>query len=247
MKDKAYFASDFHLGAPDKILSAEREKRIIQWLDFIKNDAEYLFLLGDIFDFWYEWKHVVPKGFVRFLNKIAELVESGTKVYYFTGNHDIWAYNYLADEIGVKIFREPKLFEINGLKIYVGHGDGLGNHDKKYKMLKYLFTNKILQWMFSNLLHPNFAIWLGKKWSLSRNAYSRKPVFHGETEWIVEYIKQNMSNIQADCYIFGHRHCNAEFMINQNTKYINTGVWFNKSPYAILANKNITLKNFQAD
>ncbi len=244
MKDKAYFASDFHLGAPNRELSLERERRIIAWLDFIMPNAQQVFLLGDIFDFWYEWKRAVPKGFVRFLAKLAELVESGTKLYFFTGNHDIWAYHYLADEIGAEIIRQPQLFEIQGKILYLGHGDGLGHHDRKYKIMKAFFTNRLLQWMFSNMLHPNFALWLGSKWSLSRNAYDRTPEFHGEKEWLVEHIREIMPKVNADYYIFGHRHCAVEYPLDNNVTYINTGVWFKSSPYAELSEGILTLKNF---
>lgn len=245
MKDKAYFVSDFHLGAPDAARSKERENRIVAWLNYIKPHAQYLFLLGDIFDFWYEWQRTVPKGFIRFLSKIAELVESGTKVYYFTGNHDLWAYGYLADEIGVEIERKPKLVEINGVKLFVGHGDGLGHHDRKYKFLKAIFTNKVLQWLFSHLLHPDFALWLGSKWSLSRDAFTRTPVFHNEKEWLVEYIREIMPEVNAHYYIFGHRHCPIEYMLNNDVKYINTGVWFTQSPYAELSGSELLLKHFE--
>ena len=244
MKSKAYFVSDLHLGAPDKSLSDERERRAVRWLDYIKDDAAQLFLLGDIFDFWYEWRRAVPKGFVRFLAKLAELRDSGTEIYFFTGNHDIWAYHYLNDEIGAEIIRKPQLFEIQGKKLYLGHGDGLGHHDRKYKIMKAFFTNRLLQWMFSNMLHPDFALWLGSKWSLSRDSYNRTPEFLDEKEWLVEHIREIMPNINADYYVFGHRHCAVEYQLEPNIKYINPGVWFKSSPYAELSEGTLFLKNF---
>ena len=244
---KIYFASDFHLGAPDKNKSLEREKIIIHWLDYIKNDAQKLFLLGDIFDFWYEWNNVVPKGFVRFLNKLSELKDSGIDVIFFTGNHDLWAYDYLNSEFGIEIIREPKLFKINDLEIFIGHGDGLGPKDYKYKILKKIFTSKIIQFLFSNFLHPDFAIWLGKKWSLSRNAYNRNVKFMHEDEWLVQFCREKLKTINPDYFIFGHRHCETFYPLNQKTTYINTGVWFKNCPYAVMENGKIVLKYFDVN
>lgn len=244
-KNKIFIASDFHLGAPDKKESDLREKRIVEWLEYIKPQADTLILAGDIFDFWYEWKNVVPKGFVRFLGKLAELIDSGTRIIFFSGNHDIWTYSYLTDELGIKIYRSPQLLDFNGYKIYVGHGDGLTiKHDKKYRFLKAIFTNKILQFMFSYFLHPDSAIKIGKKWSLSRKAFDRNPTFKGEEEWLVEYCRMMMQSIDTDCFVFGHRHCAAEYSLNEKTKYINTGVWFKESPYAEISDKQIKLKFF---
>ena len=241
---KVYFVSDFHLGAPDTQKSHEREKKIIQWLDFIKPTAEKIFLLGDIFDFWYEWNNVIPKGFVRFLGKLAELKDYGIEIYFFTVNHDLWAYSYLETEIGIKIIQNPMEIVIQQTKIFLGHGDGLGPKDYKYKILKKIFTNKIAQFFFSKLLHPDFAIWLGKKWSLSRDAYNRDPKFLGEQEWLIQYCREKLKTTTPNYFIFGHRHCQAFFPLTPKTTYINTGVWFKNCPYAELDNGKISLKNF---
>ncbi len=153
---KLFFVSDAHLGLPNYNESLKREKLLIKWLDEIKNDASEIFLLGDIFDFWYEWKRVVPRGFVRLLAKIAELTDSGIPVHLFTGNHDIWVFDYLPHETGVILHTTPFSLEVAGKKIHIAHGDALGPGDYVFKFLKKLFTNKLLQWFFSRF-HPNFA------------------------------------------------------------------------------------------
>ena len=154
---KIYFASDFHLGVPNDATSKEREKRIVQWLDQIKHDAEEIFLVGDVFDFWFEYKKAIPKGFVRFQGKIAELTDAGIPVHWFTGNHDMWIFDYIPSELGVQLHRAPVHREWSGKKFYIGHGDGLGPGDKGYKMIKKIFANKVCQWMFARF-HPNFGI-----------------------------------------------------------------------------------------
>ena len=244
---KTYFASDFHLGAPNKEISLERERRIIRWLDFIKADAEALYLLGDIFDYWYEWNNVIPKGFYRFLTKIAELVESGIKVYYFTGNHDVWHYHYLNDEFGIQVFDKPRLMEIGGKRIYMGHGDGLGSKSIGYSIIKWVFTSKITQFLFTNFFHPNFAMWIGFTWSASRHQYTRETFpFQSEGEHIIKYIRSIESKENADFYIFGHRHIDVEYDLGNGHKYINTGAWYHKSPYAVMEEDGeVRLKEFE--
>lgn len=246
---KTYFASDFHLGAPDKEISLERERRIIRWLDFIKADAEALYLLGDIFDFWYEWNNVIPKGFYRFFNKLAELTEAGVKIYYFTGNHDVWQYHYLKDEFGIEVFGKPRLCEIHGKRVYMGHGDGLGSGSKGYAFIKWVFTNKVTQFLYTNFFHPNFAMWIGFKWSASRHQYTRKTLpFQGDNEHIIKYIRSIESQEKADVYIFGHRHIEVEHDLGGGCKYINTGAWYHKSPYAVMdEDGEVRLKEFVED
>jgi len=161
---KIYFASDFHLGVPSYEKSLEREKLLVKWLDEIKKDAEEVYLMGDLFDFWFEYKHAAPKGFVRLLGKIAEITDSGIPVYLFTGNHDMWMFDYLPKEIGVKIYREPIEKKFGSKTFYLGHGDGLGPGDKGYKFIKKVFANKFCQWLFARL-HPNLGIGMAHYWS----------------------------------------------------------------------------------
>ena len=156
---KIYFASDFHLGAPNYKDSISREKKIVEWLSEIQVDASELYLVGDVFDFWFEWKHAVPKGYVRILGKLAEMCDQGIPIHFFTGNHDLWTFGYLEKEIGLKIHREPVEVNLQNKLFYIGHGDGLGIGDAKYKVPKKVFTNKTCQWLFSRL-HPNFSFGL---------------------------------------------------------------------------------------
>ncbi|WP_336733814.1 UDP-2,3-diacylglucosamine diphosphatase, partial [Chryseobacterium sp. VD8] len=145
---KVYFASDQHFGAPDPKQSKLREERFIRWMDEIKHDAQVLFLMGDLFDFWHEWKHVIPKGYVRVLGKIAELKDRGIHIYFFVGNHDLWMKDYLEEEIGCTVFYKKQYFEMGGKQFLLAHGDGLGPGDKGYKRMKKVFTNPVAQWFF---------------------------------------------------------------------------------------------------
>lgn len=232
---KIYFASDFHLGVPVGKSSFEREKRIIDWLDHIRQDAFVIYLVGDIFDFWFEYKHAIPKGFVRIQGKIAELVDSGIPVYFFTGNHDMWMFDYFEKELGVKIYREPIHRTYNGKKFLIGHGDGLGPGDRGYKFIKKVFAAKWSQWMFARL-HPNFGIALA-------NYFSRKSriatgdsdsKFLGEdNEWLVQYCKEQEAINPQDYYVFGHRHLPMTIRINERAVYINLGEWIHYNTYAV--------------
>lgn len=232
---KIYFASDFHLGVPVGAQSLERERRIIDWLNHIQKDAHEIYLVGDIFDFWFEYKHAIPKGFVRLQGKIAELTDSGIPVYFFTGNHDMWMFDYFEQELGVKIYREPILKVFNDKKFFIGHGDGLGPGDRGYKFIKKVFAAKWSQWMFARL-HPNFGIGLA-------NYFSRKSristgdsdsQFLGEDkEWLVQYCKEQEQINPQDYYVFGHRHLPMTIRINERATYINLGEWINYNTYAV--------------
>lgn len=240
---KIYFASDFHLGVPVGKSSFEREKRIIDWLDHIRQDAFEIYLVGDIFDFWFEYKHAIPKGFVRIQGKIAELVDSGIPVYFFTGNHDMWMFDYFEKELGVKIYREPIHRTYNGKKLLIGHGDGLGPGDRGYKFIKKVFAAKWSQWMFARL-HPNFGIALA-------NYFSRKSriatgdsdsKFLGEdNEWLVQYCKEQEGINPQDYYIFGHRHLPMTIRINERAVYINLGEWIHYNTYAVFDGVEVKL------
>ncbi len=243
-----YFASDFHLGlfAFSKEQEILREKKIIRWLDSIENDAAAIFLVGDIFDFWFEYKHVVPKGYIRFLGKISNLIDQGIPVYFFTGNHDLWMFRYFQEELGIKVFKNPIELYINNISFHIGHGDGLGPGDRLYKILNKIFTNKITQWAFS-LIHPDFGIGLAKRWSLSsRNKKSGNDEhFLGDKEFLVQYCKKQEDNKHRDYYIFGHRHLPLEVDINEKCKYYNLGEWINQFTYGEFDGKSFKLKTFQ--
>lgn len=244
---KIYFASDFHLGAPDYESSLIREKRIVGWLDEIRKDAAEIFLVGDLFDFWFEYKRAVPKGFVRLQGKIAEITDSGIPVHVFTGNHDMWIFDYLPKELGVKLYREPIVREWNGKKFYIGHGDGLGPGDKGYKLLKKVFASPVCQWLFARL-HPNFGIWLADLSSRkSRSATgSSNEVFLGEeNEWLAIYSKEYLKREHIDYFVFGHRHLPIQMKIADNSVYYNIGEWINYKTYLVFDGIKCELKKWE--
>lgn len=241
-----YFASDFHLGTPTLAKSREREMKIIRWLDSIKEDASAIFLLGDIFDFWYEYKKVIPKGFARFQGKLAEITDSGIPVIVFSGNHDMWMNNYLSDELGVSIYHEPARLHVGTTKLLVGHGDGLGPGDFKYKVLKKMFKSKIARWAFSRI-HPNFSLSLGHAWSKKSriNGTDFENFSFKEKEYLYQYCVQIEETNHHDYYIFGHRHLHLDMKVGSHSKYVNLGEWVNHSRYAVLTNDRLDLVDFE--
>lgn len=244
---KIYFASDFHLGVPSQDKSLEREKQIVKWLDEIKQDAQEIYIMGDLFDFWFEYKHSVPKGFVRILGKIAEITDSGIPVTLFTGNHDMWMFDYLPKEIGVTIYRETIERTFNGKTFMLGHGDGLGPGDFGYKFIKKVFANKFCQWLFARL-HPNFGIGMANYWSRKSrvsNHGSDEKFLGNENEWLVIYSKQVLEKKHFDYFIFGHRHLPLDIQLNPNSRYINLGEWVNYNSYAVFDGNNLELKYFK--
>lgn len=241
---RAYFASDQHFGAPDDFESRIREKRFVRWLDEIKSDCQYLFLLGDLFDFWFEYRQVVPRGFVRVLGKLAELSDSGIQIYFWTGNHDLWMRDYLEKEINARVFRDKKTFVINKTRFFIAHGDGLGPGDKGYKRMKKVFTNKIAQFLFY-LLHPDFAVWLGittsRKNKLISGAEDVK--FLGEDEeWLAIYSRKKLEMEHFDYFLFGHRHLPMQIELGENSKYVNLGDWVGHFTYAVFDGENLKLE-----
>ncbi len=242
-----YFASDFHLGAPNHAKSRQREDKIIAWLDSIKQNAEIIFLCGDLFDFWFEYKRVVPKGYVRFLGKLAELTDSGIEIIAFTGNHDMWMKDYLTKELNIKVFREPKEYQFNGKSFLIGHGDGLGPGDYLYKFLKLIFESRFCQFLFGNILHANLGQFLGNSWASSswKKHEKENDVYHFESpekEILFEFCKEVELKKHHDFYIFGHRHYVIDFSINENSKYINLGDWIRFDSFAVFDGENLILK-----
>ena len=241
---KIYFLSDFHLGAPDYESSLEREKRIVAFLDEIKNDAGEIYLLGDIFDFWFEYKSVVPKGFIRLLGKIAEITDAGIPVHFFTGNHDMWMFDYLSRELNVTIYKEPIIKDFNGKRFFIGHGDGLGPGDKGYKFIKLVFANPVCQWLFA-WLHPNIGIGLARFWS-GKSRVTTEMKFQGEDkEFQIIYAKERLSKEHFDYFIFGHRHIPLDIKLNGNSRFINLGDWIINNSYAVFDGNDIELKYYQ--
>ena len=240
-KEKIYFASDFHLGSPNFEESLKREKKIISWLNEIEIDAKKIFLLGDIFDFWFEYEKVVPKGFVRLLAKLADLVDKGIEIHFLVGNHDMWMRDYLEKEIGLKVHFKEFIIEEDDQLIFIGHGDGLGKGDYKYKILKSLFTSNLCKWLFSRL-HPNFGIGLGQAWS-NKSRKEQESIKNEEKEILVEYCKEQQKNNPVDYYIFGHRHIPMEVKIDERANYINLGDWIHHYTYAVLSDQKLELKS----
>jgi len=248
-KQKIYFLSDVHLGLHPVSKSLEREKLLVKWLGEIKDHAAELYLLGDIFDFWHEYKHVVPKGFTRFLGKLAELSDNGTKLYFFSGNHDIWTYHYFASELGAEIHHKPLIREINGLRYFLAHGDGLGPGEYGYKILKSVFRSKILQFLFARL-HPNFAMWLGKTWS-KNSRYSKGIVakdFGGEAnELQIVFARQMLKKEHFDVFIFGHRHIPYDVRLGNKSRVINLGDWIYSFTYGVIENSQFELRQYEGN
>lgn len=245
IRDKIYFASDFHLGVPLQDKTYAREKHIVRWLDHIKADAAELYLMGDVFDFWFEYATVVPKGYIRFLGKLAELADSGVKITLFKGNHDMWMFGYLKDQLGATIIDNELVISRGGKTFYLHHGDGLGPGDRKYKTLKKFFRSRLCQWLFARL-HPNLGIGIAQRWSAhSRIASGGKETFQGEDrEWLVLYVKERLKIQRYDYFIFGHRHLPLDIALPTGSRYINLGEWINYNTYAVFDGENLELKTW---
>ena len=244
---KIYFASDQHFGAPSNELSLPREKKFVAWLDQIKPDAEALFLLGDLFDFWFEYKTVVPRGFVRVLGKLAELRDSGIPIYFFTGNHDLWMDDYFQTELGIPVHHSNKEFTLNGKKFLIGHGDGLGPGDKGYKRMKKVFRSPVSQWIY-RWLHPDIGVRLAQYLSVKNKLISGADdvKFLGEeNEWLVQYSKRKLETKHYDFFIFGHRHLPMKIKVGQNSTYINLGDWIGYFTYGAFDGEEFDLKEYK--
>ncbi|MCB9426676.1 MAG: UDP-2,3-diacylglucosamine diphosphatase [Flavobacteriales bacterium] len=232
---KIYFLSDQHFGAPTAESSLIREKKFIVLLDQIKHDAQVIFLLGDLFDFWFEYDTVVPRGFVRVLGKLAEIRDSGIPIHFFVGNHDLWMGDYFQKELDIPVYHTTKVFEFNGKKFFLGHGDGLGPGDKGYKRMKKVFTNPFCKWLF-NWLHPNIGVRLAQYLSVKNKLISgdEDVTFLGEeNEWLVQYAKRKLETEHYDYFIFGHRHLPMEIKVGTNSTYFNLGDWIHYYTYGV--------------
>ncbi|MCK0178863.1 UDP-2,3-diacylglucosamine diphosphatase [Flavobacteriaceae bacterium S0862] len=243
---KIYFSSDNHLGAPTHEASLPREKKFVAWLDEIKTDAAAIFLLGDLFDFWFEYKKVVPKGFTRTLGKLAEISDSGIPIYYFVGNHDLWMNGYFEEELNISVFYKPQEFFFNQTSFFIGHGDGLGPGDKGYKRMKKVFTNSFSKWLF-RWLHPDLGVRLAQYMSVKNKLISgdEDAKFLGEdNEWLVQYCRRKLQENHRDYFIFGHRHLPLEIDLEPNSKYINLGDWIQYYTYGVFDGEKMTLKKY---
>lgn len=238
-----YFASDFHLGAPDRERSREREHKLISWIRHNEHQMQEIWLLGDVFDFWFEYGHAVPGGSIRFQGELARLADQGIPVRIFAGNHDLWYKDYFQKEFGAQIYHEPVILRINDTyDTLVGHGDGLGPGDAGYKRLKKIFTNKFCRWAFARI-HPNAGIALARKWSAHSRSHNPEgdQQFKGEGEWLWQFAKEVEASRHFDYYLFGHRHLPLDLPVGSSSRYINTGEWLTKNSFAYANHEGIHL------
>lgn len=243
---KIYFASDNHLGAPSFKESLPREKKFVKWLDEIKKDTGAIFLMGDLFDFWFEYKTVVPKGFTRTLGKLAELTDAGIPITYFVGNHDLWMNGYFEEELNIPVHHVPQQYNINGTTFFIGHGDGLGPGDKGFKRMKKVFTNPFCKWLF-RWLHPDIGVRLAQHLSVNNRIISgdADATFLGEDkEWLIQYCKRKLETKHYDHFIFGHRHLPMEIDLNGTSRYTNLGDWITYFTYAVYDGTELKLEKF---
>ncbi len=253
--NRIYFASDFHLGEPDLATTRKREAAVVRWLDTIKADAAELYLVGDIFDFWFEYQHAVPRGYVRFIGKLAELADMGIRITFFKGNHDMWMFGYFKEELGVEIISDELIIERGGKRFFIHHGDGLGPGDRKYKLLKKIFRSRLCQWLFARL-HPNLGIGIAMAWSRdSRSVNRRKQQFAGKRhEWLAHFSAERLKEEHFDYFIFGHRHLPLDLDLSpgapegnagRKSRYINLGEWINFQSYAVFDGQEMHLEYFE--
>ena len=270
---KIYFLSDFHLGAPNHAASLEREKIIVQFLDEIKKDAGEIFLVGDMFDFWYEYRKVVPKGYVRLLGKLGELSDAGILLHFFAGNHDMWTRDYFQKELGIRVYFKPEELERQGKKFLIGHGDGLGPGDQGYKRLKKIFRNPVCKWLFG-ILPPlagiSLAHYLSRR-SRAQTGTSEEAFLGEDKEWLLIYCKEVLAEKKIDFFVFGHRHLAIDYRLflaetlakegtprstewretggvgseGREARYINLGDWIHCFTYAIFDGEKLELKSFK--
>lgn len=240
---KIYFVSDLHLGVPDYATSLAREKRFCKWLDEISKDAQAIFILGDLFDFWFEYRQVVPRGFVRVLGKLAELRDRNIPIYFFTGNHDQWMKDYFTLELGIPVFHQQVEIIIAGKRFLLAHGDGLGPGDHGYKFLKKIFKSKFSRYLFARF-HPNFGIWFGKKWSRDNRLLKgddQSDFMGEEKEWLIQYSRSILEKHHVDYFIYGHRHIVLEYPLSDKSTYYNLGDWIKYDSYATFDGEKMQL------
>lgn len=247
MTKSIFFLSDFHLGAPNYESSLIREKKVVSFLDSIKDKASEIFIVGDMFDFWYEYKKVVPKGYVRLLGKLAELTDKGIPIHFFLGNHDMWMRGYFEKELNIPVYHEPKVFERNGKRFFIGHGDGLGPGDHGYKFIKKVFRNPVCQWLFG-LLHPSIGIGIANyfsKKSREKTGISDQDFMGEDKEWLIIFSKEILTTQHYDYFIFGHRHYPLDLKLNDKSRYINLGDWISNFTYATFDGNDVQLHKWE--
>ena len=244
-RNKIYIASDFHLGIDADLSSVEREQKIIRWLDMIQQDAQQLILNGDVFDYWFEYRSVVPRGYYRFISKLSELAELGIQITFFRGNHDMWMFDYFKKELNAQIISDPLIYEWGGKKFMVGHGDGLGKGDWVYKMVKYIFRNQICQWLFSTM-HPNLGLALMKFFSKQHRDKEDGTQFDKNEERLYAYCESYIKESEIDYFIFGHRHLPIkQTLSNKKSVYYNCGDWLHHYSYIEIDSSTVHFRFFE--
>ena len=243
---KIYFASDLHLGAPDHASSMAREKHFVQWLEHIRGDAAEIYLVGDLFDFWFDYRRAVPKGYVRLLGKLAELSDAGIKLHLFYGNHDLWQRTYFQEQLGAEVHKDPIRKTFFGKEYFIGHGDGLGPGDHGYKFLKKVFRSPVMQWMFHRL-HPNFGIGIADYFSKTsrRKTGHKDAVDFGEKEFLLVFCRDTLQKEpEIDYFVFGHRHLPKYFELEEGKYYCNLGDWITHFTYLEVAETGVEMLRF---
>ena len=242
---KVYFASDVHLGSPSHKNPLEIEKKFVNWLESIKNDAKEIYLVGDIFDFWFEYKKAIPRGFTRFISKLCDLNDAKIPVHFITGNHDIWIFDYLPSETGIIVHKKPIIVEIDGSKFFIAHGDGLTKNEKTYNIMKKIFHNRVAQWFF-RWLHPDIGIKIAEIWSRqSRKSRSDNRVLVPEKERLVDWAIEKLKKEYFDFFIFGHRHIEKDMKIKEKSRVIYLGDWVKIFSYGVWDGNNFELKYYK--
>ncbi len=244
---RVYFASDFHLGVPDYKTSLGREKRIVRWLDEIKHDATDVYIVGDIFDFWFEFKTVVPKGFTRLLGKLAELSDAGIRLHLFHGNHDLWQFGYLEQELGCKVYDKPITITLGEKVFHIAHGDGLGPDQRWFKFILGIYRNYFFQRLFA-FFHPNVGIRIANWFSANskKHTFTENATYYGDDkEYLMLYAKQFLTQQHVDYFVFGHRHLPMIKPITTASSYVNLGDWMSYFTYAVFDGSTLSLKTFE--
>jgi len=247
MTKNIYFASDFHLGSPNHTESRIREDRIVRWLTFIEASCSELFLMGDVFDFWFEYRTVVPKGYIRLQGKLAAMSDAGIKIYFFKGNHDMWVDDYFTMEMGIQIISDELVIHRGGKSFYLHHGDGLGPGDANYRILRKIFRNPVCQWLFS-VLPPRIGLGIANGWSSQSrkvNVLVEEPYIGEENEWLAIYSREVLQKQHYDYFIYGHRHRPMIINLNDKSQYYNTGEWFSYNSYVYFDGKELHLEYFE--
>lgn len=246
MKNKIYFLSDAHLGSRSHPDSLETERRLCRWLESVRQDARVIYLLGDIFDYWYEYRDVVPKGFTRLLGKLSELTDAGVEIHFFIGNHDIWLTDYLSVECGLILHFEPLITDIDGKRFFLAHGDGLGDDSRSFHLLRKIFHSRFLRRCFS-AVHPRLTIPLAHAWSNSSRLNGGVQEYLGEErEHLVQFSKETLKeNPDINYFIFGHRHILLDLSIADESQVIILGDWISYFSYAVFDGETVSLKRWE--